>query len=171
MATCHTTAYQGSHLCSISALHSTPDHACMQLHASACKRKQWLRHLASIKSLFNDQAIRSLPCMLAGVQYTGHERPVTSLCMLQPHSTCTVASCDESGAIHLWSTATGMQLAVFKETTGMLSSGAGTVRTATALPTCPQGMTWIRVRDRADVSVCGCNTVCHYIRPIATSCC
>ena len=106
--------------------------------------------------LLYSQQTDSLACMLAGVQYTGHERPVMSLCMLQSHSACTVASCDESGAIHLWSTATGMQLAVFRETTGMTSSGAGMVHAATALPTHPQGMAWTRamLRGSADKNAC-----------------
>lgn len=50
----------------------------------------------------------------AGVQCTGHEGAVVSLCML-PGPRRLVASCDSSGACLVWSTATGARLCSFAE--------------------------------------------------------
>ena len=50
----------------------------------------------------------------AGVQCAGHEGAVVSLCML-PGPRRLVASCDSSGACHVWSTASGARLCCFAE--------------------------------------------------------
>lgn len=62
----------------------------------------------------------------AGVQYTGHSSPVTALCWLptgQSNSSSLMASCDSTGALHIWSAITGAGKLSFRESSSSTSSG------------------------------------------------
>lgn len=63
----------------------------------------------------------SLTMTTAEVQYAGHMSPVADLCWLgsttagsSPH----MASCDASGSLHIWSTATGATRLILREPGG-----------------------------------------------------
>ena len=77
------------------------------------------------------------PHVSAGVQYTGHSSPITALCWLptsHPSSGSLVATCDASGALHIWSAATGAGKLIFRESATGTSSAAERGRRLAGLP-------------------------------------
>ncbi|KAL0031838.1 hypothetical protein WJX79_010539 [Trebouxia sp. C0005] len=62
----------------------------------------------------------------AGVQYAGHSSPITALCCLptgQSNSSGLMASCDASGALHIWSAITGAGKLSFRESSSSTTNG------------------------------------------------
>ena len=78
----------------------------------------------------------------AGVQYTGHSSPVTSLCWLPTSqsgataATALLASCEASGSLHIWSATTGAGKLVFKEPSATATGGRRQAGTAESAQTC-----------------------------------
>jgi len=63
----------------------------------------------------------------AGVQYTGHSTPITALCWLptrQSSSSSLIASCDATGALHIWSAVTGAGKLSFRESSSSTTSSS-----------------------------------------------
>lgn len=77
-----------------------------------------------------------LPLAVAGAQYVGHKGPVTGLCLLPgAGQLLVVASCDGSGAVHVWGAATGALALRFAE------PGSAAASAALPLPLRPRART------------------------------
>ncbi|KAL0056421.1 hypothetical protein WJX82_011195 [Trebouxia sp. C0006] len=70
----------------------------------------------------------------AGVQYTGHSSPITALCWLptgQNNSSSLIASCDATGALHIWSAVTGAGKLSFRESSSSTTT-SGTINSSSS---------------------------------------